>query len=77
MNLSFLMLSFQVLSVVPAGQVATVDQSDAQLFIALARSVEQRLGDFISQGLANAAWTFATVGQSNAKLFLKLARSAE
>ena len=77
MNLSLWMLSSQPLSVVPAGQVATVDQLDAQMFMVLARSFEQRLGNFIAQNLANTAWAFATVDQSDAQLFAALARAAE
>ena len=43
MNLSLWMLSSQPLSVVPAGQVATVGQKDEPLFAGLARAAEQRL----------------------------------
>ena len=39
---------------------ATAGQSDAQLFAALAKAVEQRVSDFDVQNLANAAWAFAT-----------------
>ena len=53
----------QALSVDPAGQVATSSQSDAQLFAALARAVEQHVSDFNMQDLANTAWVFATVSQ--------------
>ena len=38
---AYWMLSFQVLSVVPAGQVATVGQQDEQLFKALAKMTER------------------------------------
>ena len=51
-------------------------QSDAQLFMKLARSAVQRLRYCIMQELTNTAWAFATVGQSDAQLFMKLARSA-
>ena len=51
---------FQVLSVVPAGQVATASQPDAELFAAFVRTAERRLGDFNVQNLANTAWAFAT-----------------
>ena len=54
-----------------------MDQSDAQLFMASARSVEQRLGNFIAQSLANTAWAFATVDQLDAQLFTVSARSVE
>ena len=36
---------FQALSVVPAGQVATVSQSDAQLLAALARAAERCMNE--------------------------------
>ena len=67
----------QALSVVPAGQVVMVSQSDAQLFAALGRTAEWRLGDFDVQNLANTAWAFATANQSDAQLFAALARAAE
>ena len=35
---------------------ATVDQSDALIFIALARAAEQRMTNFNPQNLANTAW---------------------
>ena len=54
-----------------------VCQSDAQLFKALAREVEQRVGDFNQQNLANTAWAFATLGHSDVQLFTALAREAE
>ena len=67
----------QALSVVPAGQVATAAQSDAELFGALARAAELCLGDFKGQELANTAWVFATGSQQDAQLFAALARAAE
>ena len=57
------MLSFQELSVVPAGQVAKVGQQDEQLFTAFAKVAERRLDQFNAQNLANKAWAFAKVGQ--------------
>ena len=51
-------------------------QSDAQLFAALARAAEWRLGDFNVQDLANTAWAFATASQLDAQLFAVLAREA-
>ena len=45
--------------------------------MALARSAEQCVGDFIAQNFANAAWAFATVGQPDAQLFMALARAVE
>ena len=39
-------------------------------------AAEQRMGDFNSQGLANAAWAFATADQSGASLFAALAAAA-
>ena len=51
--------------------------SDAQVFTALAREAEWRVGVFDLQGLANTAWAFAKVGQSDAQLFTALAREAE
>ena len=68
---------FQALSVVPAGQVATANQPDAQLFVALARTAEWRLGDFNVQNLTNTTWAFATANQPDAQLFAALARTAE
>ena len=55
----------------------TLGQADAQLFTALAKEAEQRLGDFNPQVLANTAWAFATLGQADAQLFTALAREAE
>ena len=55
----------------------TLGQADAQLFMALAREAERRLGDFNPQGLANTAWAFATLGQADAQLFMALAGEAE
>ena len=40
-------------------------------------AAEQRMSDFNSQGLANAAWAFATADQSDASLFGALATAAE
>ena len=56
---------------------ATVGEPDVQLFAALARAAELRLGDFKVQDLANTAWAFATANQSDAQLFVALARAAE
>ena len=56
---------------------ATAVQSDAQLFAALARTVEQRVSDFNTQELTNTAWAFATAVQSHAQLFAALARAVE
>ena len=50
---------------------------DAQLFTALAREAERRVGNFNAQDLANTAWAFATAGHSDASLFKALARAAE
>ena len=61
-----------MLSVVPAGQVATVGHKDKQLFSALAAAAEQCMRDFTSQGLANTAWAFATVGHKEEVLFVAL-----
>ena len=46
----------QALSVVPAGQVATVGQKDEQFFKSLAKMAERRLDHFKAQDLANTAW---------------------
>ena len=62
---------------IKAWAFATAYQSDVSLFAALATAVEQRMGDFNSQGLANAAWAFAKVDQSDASLFATLAAAAE
>jgi len=51
-------------------------QSDAQLFVALAKAVEQSVSNFNMQNLANTAWAFVTKGQSDAKLFGVFARVA-
>ena len=48
-----------------------------QLFTALARTAEQRMGEFNVQNLANTAWAFATVGHQKEQLFKALARKAE
>ena len=56
MPLSFWMLKFQALSVVPAGQVATVAQQDEQLFQAVAKMAERLLDQFNAHDLANTAW---------------------
>ena len=48
---------------------ATLGQADAQLFIALEREAEWRLGSFNPQDLANTAWAFATLGQPDAQHF--------
>ena len=74
---AYWMLSFQVLSVVPAGQVATVGHKDEQLFTALAAAAERRMRDFDSQNLANTAWAFATVVHKGNQLFTALAAAAE
>ena len=68
---------FEALSVIPAGQVATVGQQDVQLFKALAKMAEQRLDQFNAQDLANTAWAFATMGQQDEQLFKALARMAK
>ena len=58
---------------------ATASLKDAQLFAALARVAELRLGDFNVQDLANTAWAFATANQedaqSDAELFTALAKA--
>ena len=56
---------------------ATLGQADAQLFMALAREAERRVGNFNGQDLANTAWAFAKAGQLDASLFAALAREAE
>ena len=53
---------------------ATANQSDAQLFAALARAAELYLGDFNVQDLANTAWAHAMASQSDAQVFTSLAR---
>ena len=55
---------------------AAAGQKDALLFAALATAAEQRMGNFNSQILANAAWAFATAHQSDASLFAALATAA-
>ena len=46
-----------------------MSQVDSQLFAALARVVERRVGHFNAQDLANTAWAFATVGEPTPALF--------
>ena len=67
----------QALSVVPAGQVATLGEKDELLFAALERVATRCLGKFTLQNLANTAWAFATVDRSDELLFAALARAAE
>ena len=67
----------QALSVVPAGQVATVGHKDKQLFTALAFAAGRRMRDFNSQELANTAWAFAAVGHKDDLLFTTVAVAAE
>ena len=50
-------------------------QSEKNLFKALARAVEWRLGEFDAQSFANTAWAFATLKQSDEKLFVALAKA--
>ena len=45
----------QALSVDPAGQVTTARQSDAQLFMAVARAAELEMSNFDMQHFANTA----------------------
>ena len=52
-------------------------QSDALLFITLARVAELRVDNLNPQDLANIAWAFATVGLPDALLLMVLARVAE
>ncbi len=46
------------------------------LFAALTREVEQRVGEFNAQELANTAWAFATADLSDVLLFAMVARKA-
>ena len=50
---------------------ATLGQSDAQLFTALAREAERRTNDFSSQELATTTWAFAMVAQLDAAFLLR------
>ena len=54
-------------------------QQDEQLFKAVAKIAERRLGQFDAQDIANMAWALAvaTVGQQDEQLFKALARVAE
>ena len=56
---------------------ATGSQQDTQLFAALARAVELRMGDFKVQDLANTAWAFVKAIQQDAKLCAASSRVAE
>lgn len=49
---------------------------DAQLFVALAQVTEQRVGDFKTMELANAAWAFVTPGIQRTKVMQKLGAAA-
>jgi len=60
-----------------AWALATVGQSDVQLFTRVAGAVEQQVGNLNSQNLANTAWAFAKIGQFDTKLFMALARVVE
>ena len=62
--------------------------ADAQLFMALAREAEHRLGNFNpqdlalhnrhnAQDLANTLWAFAIMGRQDAPLFATLAQLVE
>ena len=55
---------------------ARAGQSDALLFVALTRAVEERVGDFSAQDLVSKAWAFVTAGQLDASLFTALAIAA-
>ena len=57
--------------------ITKAGQSDAQLFMALAKVAERSVSNFNTQDLANTAWAFATAGQSDAVLFTALANAAE
>ena len=52
-------------------------QPDAELFLASARVVELRLGEFNAQNFANTVWAFATAIQSDAALFQTLSRAVK
>ena len=67
------MVEARGLSVIPAGQVATVGHKDERLFSTLAAAAEQRMRDFNSQELVNTAWAFATVDHKDEWLFSTLA----
>ena len=51
--------------------------SDTLLLAVLARAMEQRMGEFYAQNLANTAWAFIVAGRSDALLFAALAWKAE
>ena len=59
-----------------ASAFARLGQLDVQLFTALARRAEHRVGDFIAQDLANTAWAFATGTHKDALLFRALVEPA-
>ena len=48
---------------------------DEKLFTALRRAAGQRVREFESQELANAAWAFATADRSDGLLFAALSRA--
>ena len=56
---------------------AMAGQSDAPLFVALARASEWHVDNLQLQNLANISWAFATAGRSDASLLAALAKAAE
>ncbi|KAJ1638049.1 hypothetical protein T492DRAFT_586168, partial [Pavlovales sp. CCMP2436] len=56
---------------------ATLSISEPQLFEAIARASEQRIGDFKPQELANTAWAFVMFGISEPRLFEAIARASK
>ena len=67
----------QALSVVPAGQVATAGQSDAQLFPLFANVAAWRVSNFKTSNVANTVWAFAKLRSLDTLLFAALTRVAE
>jgi len=56
---------------------AVADQTDVQLFEALAMVIKQRAADLNSKHLSSTAWAFARSCLLNAQLFMVLAGAAE
>ena len=60
-----------------AWSFAKAEQLDARLSVALARSVQQRVGDMSAGDVANIAWALANARSMDPKLFAALAARAE
>ena len=50
---------------------------DVSLFVTLARTADQHIGEFSTQGLTNMVWAFGMAAWSDSPLFVLLARAVE